>query len=82
MAKRRVESQSVNLIINHKVENWPKLRLCKKLDAYHWKDLDKDYNFSLNLTSIKGLHKLWASKMARIPISGISRFLTWESQEK
>jgi hypothetical protein len=34
----------------------------------------------LDLTSIKGLHnKLWASKVTRVPISGLA---TWESWDK
>jgi hypothetical protein len=38
-----------------------------------WKALDKGYNFSSNLNSIKGLHtKLWGSKVARDPILAIS----------
>ncbi len=36
------------------------------------KDLDEGYNFPLDLTSIEGLHKkLWASKVAGVPISGV-----------
>jgi hypothetical protein len=35
------------------------------------------------ITSIGGLHKkLWASKVARVPISRISRFPTWESKDE
>ncbi len=38
--------------------------------TYHWKDLDEGYNFALDLTSIKGLHKtLWVSKVAKVLIS-------------
>jgi hypothetical protein len=41
--------------------------------TYFWKALNEGYNVSLYLTSIGGLHKkLWASKVARIPIMGIS----------
>jgi hypothetical protein len=40
--------------------------------TYLWKALDEGYNFTLDLTSIKGLHtKLWASKVARVLISRI-----------
>ncbi len=40
---------------------------------------DKGYNFALDFTLIEGLHtKLWDSKIAKIPISGISR-LPFES---
>jgi hypothetical protein len=41
--------------------------------TYHWKVLNKGYNIPLEFTSIKGLHKkLWASKVARVLILGIS----------
>jgi hypothetical protein len=47
------------------------------------KDLKKGYNFALDLTLIKAFHKkLWASKVARVPILKIVRPLTWESWEK
>ncbi len=43
----------------------------------------RDYNFALDFMWMRGLHKkLWVSKMARIPISGIAELLIWESQEK
>jgi hypothetical protein len=43
--------------------------------TYRWKDLDKGYNFVLNLISIEGLQtKLWAPKVAKVPTLGISRF--------
>jgi hypothetical protein len=41
--------------------------------TYHWKFLDEGYNFDLDLILIRGLHtKLWVSKVATIPILGIS----------
>jgi hypothetical protein len=40
--------------------------------TYHWKALDKGYNFALDLL-IKGLHaKLWAPKVVEVLIVGIS----------
>jgi len=43
--------------------------------TYLWKALDKGYNSTLDLTSIKGLHKkLCASKVVGVPISGILGF--------
>jgi hypothetical protein len=37
-----------------------------------WKALDEGYNFASNLTSIGGMHtKLWAFKVAEVPILGI-----------
>jgi hypothetical protein len=54
-----------------KVENGPDLLAWKWRTTYCWKDLDKGYNFTFNLNSIEGLHKkLWASKVARVPILG------------
>jgi hypothetical protein len=41
-----------------------------------WKVVEEDYNFSLELISIEGLQtKLWASKLVRVPILGILKFL-------
>ncbi len=41
--------------------------------TYHWKDLDKGYNFASNLIEIGGFHaKLWAPKVARVLAMGIS----------
>jgi hypothetical protein len=58
---------------SQKITNLPDFLTCKWLATYHWKFLYKGYNFALDLTSIGGLHtKLWASKVARVPILGIS----------
>jgi len=66
-----------------KVKNHIELHACRWHATYHWKPFDKGYNFALNLTSIKGLHKkLWVFKMARILIPKILAFPTWECQEK
>jgi hypothetical protein len=47
------------------------------------KAINKGYNFTLNLTSIGGLHKkLWASKVVGVSILKFLELLTWESQEK
>ncbi len=47
-----------------KVENHPKFLMCKWCATYHWKNLNKGYNFASELTSIEGLHtKLWVSKV-------------------
>jgi hypothetical protein len=41
--------------------------------TYRGKNLDKSYNFVLDLISIKGLNaKLWAPKVVRVPILRIS----------
>jgi len=63
-----------------KVRNHPNLLACRWCFTYHWKNLNEGYNFALDLTSIGNLHKkLWASKIARVPILGISGLSTWES---
>jgi hypothetical protein len=57
---------------NWQFDSWPlKVRnrhdflMCRWCATYRWKALDKGYNFSLNLISIRGLHaKLWARKIA------------------
>jgi hypothetical protein len=66
-----------------KVRNRLEIRDYKCHITYPWKVLEKGYNFSLNLTSIGGLHKkLWASKVARVSILGFFRHWTWKSLEK
>jgi hypothetical protein len=60
-----------------KVRNRPELCACRACATYHWKDLDKGYNLALDFVSIKGLHKkLWASKVAGVPILEISGLST------
>jgi hypothetical protein len=63
MAEIRARNQNVNLTPNHsKVNNCFDLRVCEGHATYWWKALDKGYNFSLNLTSIKGFrysHPKW-----------------------
>jgi hypothetical protein len=66
-----------------KVGNCFELCACRGRVTYRWKVFDKGYNFVLDLTSIGGLHKkLWVFKVEEVPISGISKLLTWESPEK
>jgi hypothetical protein len=58
-----------------KVENHPNFLACKWRKLYHRKDLDKGYNFALDLIPIGGLHaKLWAPKVVRILVVGILDF--------
>jgi len=55
-----------------KIKNCPNFLARKWHATYHWKTLNEGHNFSLKLISIIALHtKLWASKVAGIPISGI-----------
>jgi hypothetical protein len=43
---------------------------------------DENYNFVVELTSIESLYnKLWAFKVARVPISRISRLPTWNLEK-
>ncbi len=47
-----------------KVKNYHDFLMCRWCATYCWKDLDKGYNFVLDLIAIKGLHaKLWAHKV-------------------
>jgi hypothetical protein len=44
------------------------------LATYRWKDLDENYNFDLDLISIRGLHaKLWAPKVMGVLVVWILR---------
>jgi hypothetical protein len=74
MAKRRAGSQIVKFDSRQlKVKNCFDFLTCNWRVTYCWKALDEGYNFAWNLTSIEGLHtKLWASKVARVPILGLS----------
>ncbi len=57
-----------------KVMNHLDILACMWHVTYCWKFLDKGYNFSSNLISIKGLDtKLWAPKVTRVPTLGISK---------
>jgi hypothetical protein len=52
-----------------KVKNRLDLLTFKWHAIYFWKVLDKGYNFALNITSIRGLHKtLRVFKVAKVPI--------------
>jgi hypothetical protein len=47
---------------------------CKWRATYHWKTFDKSYNFTLDLTSIRGFHaNLCTSKVMGVLILGISK---------
>jgi len=55
-----------------KVGNRLDFLACKWRVTYHWKALNKGYNFTVDLISIGGLHiKLWAPKVVGVPIMGI-----------
>jgi hypothetical protein len=56
-----------------KVRNRPNFLAWRWCATYHWKALDKGYNFALDLISIGGLHtKLWAPKVDGVPTLRIS----------
>jgi hypothetical protein len=58
-----------------KVRNRPNFLACRWRATYHWKNLNKGYNFVLDLISIGGLHiKLWGPKVARVPTLAILGF--------
>jgi hypothetical protein len=55
-----------------KVKNRPNFFAFRWHATYRWKALNEGYNFILKLISIRGLHtKLWAPKVAKVPIVGI-----------
>jgi hypothetical protein len=56
-----------------KFKNWPDLLSYRGRVTYHWKALDKSYNFASNCISIQGLlAKLWGSKVVGVPNDAIS----------
>jgi hypothetical protein len=58
-----------------KVRNQPDFLMCKWRLTYHWKTLNKNYNFSLDLIAIRGLHaKFWAFKIVGVLVV---RFAIW-----
>ncbi len=57
-----------------KVENWPNFLACRWRAKYCWKTLNKGYNFSLDLISIRGLQtKLWGPKVVGVATLAISK---------
>ncbi len=73
MAKRRARSQTGSLILGTKSQESTDLLACRWCVTYHWKTLDKGYNFALNCIIIKGLHeKLLAPKVVGVPTVRIS----------
>jgi hypothetical protein len=56
-----------------KVGNRPDFVACRWCATCRWKDIDKGYNFTLDLILIQGLHaKLWGPKVAGVLILAIS----------
>jgi hypothetical protein len=52
-----------------KVKNNLDFLTCRWRATYHWKNINKNYNFSWNLISIEGFYtKLWSPKITGIPI--------------
>jgi len=61
-----------------KVENRPDLLVCRQCATYHWKALDKGYNFAWDDISIRGLFaKLWGFKAVGVPIWAILGLPLW-----
>ncbi len=70
MAKRKARQFDSRPL---KVGNQPDSLVCRQLETYRWKALDKVYNFASDLIAIGGLHrKLCALKAPRVPVVGIS----------
>jgi hypothetical protein len=66
-----------------KVGNLPNFLVCSWWVTYHWKHLDKGYNFTLDLISIGSLHaKLWAPKVVKVQVVGISKLLLRNARTK
>jgi hypothetical protein len=66
-----------------KVKNCPNFLVLKWHAKYYWKTFNEGSDFASNLISIEGLHtKLWASKVAKVPILGNFGTPTWEFQDK
>jgi len=84
VSKRRAGSQTTNLTPDQKkVGNQPDLLVCRWRATYHWKVLDKGYNFTWDYISIRGLFaKLWGSKVARILTWVISGLLLGSPETK
>ncbi len=56
-----------------KVGNRPDFLVCRWRATYHWKSLNKGYNFALDFILIEGVHaKLWGPKVARVSTLAIS----------
>jgi hypothetical protein len=59
-----------------KVGNWPDPEECRWSATCHWKALDKNYKFALNLIPIGGLGKeLWLRKVAGVQTEIVSGLL-------
>jgi hypothetical protein len=64
-----------------KVKNCPNFLTCRWCATYHWKSLNKGYNFALEFISIGSLHtKLWDPKVTGVLTLVISG-LPFESLE-
>jgi hypothetical protein len=73
-AKERPGVKLAIWLLPLKVGNRPDLLGCRQRATYRWKALDESYNFASDHTSIRGLlAMLWGSKVAGIPVGGISR---------
>jgi hypothetical protein len=57
-----------------KIRNRPHFFECKQRATYRYKFFNRGYNFTLNLITIRGLHKMLCTfKITRAPIVGISK---------
>jgi hypothetical protein len=57
-----------------KVGNRPLSDVCRKSAAWHWKALEKSYNFGLNLVPIQAWgEKLWMPKISIVQTGTVSR---------
>jgi hypothetical protein len=66
-----------------KVRNNLDLLVCRWRVIIRWKALDEGYNFASEFISVEGLQtKLWAPKITRVTILGISGFPLWSPETK
>jgi hypothetical protein len=73
------EGPRVKLVVwlpTTKVGNWLDLSVCRWSVIHHWKALEENYNFALDLIPIRGLSKtLWPCKVPGIQIRTVLRLL-------
>jgi hypothetical protein len=66
-----------------KVGNWPDPGVCRWSVTHCWKVLDRSYKFASDLIPIGGRNwELWASKVPRVQIGIVSRFLLGSPRTK
>jgi hypothetical protein len=66
-------TSETQVMAKRKVGNQLDFLACRWRVTYHWKDLDKGYNFALDLIPIRDLHTKWGGpKVVGVPTLVIS----------